>query len=96
MEKPNFQKPYFVYPSKTKLYKFRVVQLGRTCALQLLDALLETSGDSPPSPEARMHGAGWVYGPGHCRLLTFSIWATSHPGWPQKGLIGNPRLNSKT
>ena len=24
------------------------------------------------------------------------IWATSHPGWPQKRLIGNYRFNRKT
>ena len=24
------------------------------------------------------------------------IWGTSHPGWPQKRLIGNSRFNSKT
>ena len=25
-----------------------------------------------------------------------NIWGTSHPGWPQKGLIGNSRFNRKT
>ena len=28
--------------------------------------------------------------------LVWIMWGTSHPGWPQKRLIGNSRFNRKT